>query len=91
MVAKPNASQIITQRQRVSLLIRKQPTDRAKDFNIILDNVSITEMSSNTEYAADMEAKQIAVLGHNLEGHNLEWTQPRRTQPRRTKPRIDTT
>ena len=41
-------------------MIRKQPTDRVKDFNIILDDLPITKMSSNTEYAASMEAKQIA-------------------------------
>merc|ERR1711936_717428 len=50
----------ITQRQQVSLLIRRQLTDRAKDFNIILDDVSITELSFGKEYAAAVEAKQIA-------------------------------
>jgi prohibitin 2 len=44
----------------VSLLIRKQLTDRARDFNIILDDVSITELSFGKEYAAAVEAKQIA-------------------------------
>ena len=44
----------------MSLLIRRQLTDRAKDFNIILDDVSITELSFGKEYAAAVEAKQIA-------------------------------
>merc|ERR1712117_640744 len=38
----------------------RQLTDRAKDFNIILDDVSITELSFGKEYAAAVEAKQIA-------------------------------
>lgn len=45
---------------QVSLLIRRELTERARDFNIILDDVSITELSFGKEYTAAVEAKQVA-------------------------------
>lgn len=34
--------------------------DRARDFNIILDDVSLTELSFGKEYTAAVESKQVA-------------------------------
>uniref|UniRef100_A0ACD5UJ39 Uncharacterized protein n=1 Tax=Avena sativa TaxID=4498 RepID=A0ACD5UJ39_AVESA len=60
VVAQYNASQLITQREAVSREIRKILTDRAKNFNIALDDVSITSLSFGKEFTHAIEAKQVA-------------------------------
>ncbi|KAL9296160.1 hypothetical protein ACSQ67_022056 [Phaseolus vulgaris] len=60
VVAQYNASQLITQRETVSREIRKILTERASQFNIALDDVSITSLSFGKEFTAAIEAKQVA-------------------------------
>ncbi|VAH10333.1 unnamed protein product [Triticum turgidum subsp. durum] len=60
VVAQYNASQLITQREAVSREIKKILTERAKNFNIALDDVSITSLSFGKEFTHAIEAKQVA-------------------------------
>lgn len=43
--------------------MRRELVERAKDFNIILDDVAITELSFSSQYTAAVEAKQVGKSG----------------------------
>ncbi|XP_059277001.1 prohibitin-1, mitochondrial-like [Lycium ferocissimum] len=60
VIAQYNASQLITQRENVSREIRKILTERAANFNIALDDVSITSLTFGKEFTAAIEGKQVA-------------------------------
>lgn len=60
VVAQYNASQLITQRDHVSRMIRQRLIERARDFHIVLDDVAITHLSFSPEYEKAVEAKQVA-------------------------------
>ncbi|XP_074321199.1 prohibitin-1, mitochondrial-like [Silene latifolia] len=60
VVAQYNASQLLTQREAVSREIRKVLTERAANFNIALDDVSITMLTFGREFTQAIEAKQVA-------------------------------
>ncbi|KAF3952113.1 hypothetical protein CMV_022302 [Castanea mollissima] len=60
VVARYNASQLLTQREKVSAEIRDVLNKRAANFNIALDDVSITSLTFGKEFTSAIEAKQIA-------------------------------
>lgn len=60
VIAMNNASQLITQREQVSRRIRETLIRRAKDFNLVVDDVSITQLSFGQEFEQSVEKKQIA-------------------------------
>ncbi|KAF9046741.1 band 7 family-domain-containing protein [Panaeolus papilionaceus] len=60
VVAQFNASQLITQREHVSRLVRENLTQRALRFNLVLEDVSITHVAFSTEFTHAVEAKQVA-------------------------------
>jgi len=60
VIAQFNASQLITQRESVSKQIRQILSERSAQFNIIVEDVSITHLSFGREYTAAVEAKQVA-------------------------------
>ncbi|KAL5581307.1 hypothetical protein UlMin_013749 [Ulmus minor] len=60
VVAQFNADQLLTERPLVSSLVRDSLIRRAKDFNIVLDDVAITHLSYGPEFSRAVEQKQVA-------------------------------
>ncbi|KAF2457356.1 band 7 family-domain-containing protein [Lineolata rhizophorae] len=60
VVAQFNASQLITQRESVSRMVRDNLVRRAARFNILLDDVSLTHLAFSPGFEAAVEAKQVA-------------------------------
>ncbi|KAL3636667.1 Prohibitin-3, mitochondrial [Castilleja foliolosa] len=60
VVAQFNADQLLTDRPHVSALVRESLIRRAKDFNIVLDDVAITHLSYGPEFSRAVEQKQVA-------------------------------
>ncbi|KAG7289748.1 Prohibitin-1, subunit of the prohibitin complex (Phb1p-Phb2p) [Staphylotrichum longicolle] len=60
IVAQFDAAELITQREAVSNRIRTDLLKRAREFNIALEDVSITHMTFGKEFTKAVEQKQIA-------------------------------
>lgn len=60
VVAQYNADQLLTKREHVSKQIREDLEQRAGEFHLILDDVSITHLTFGKEFTAAIEHKQVA-------------------------------
>ncbi|WFD25524.1 Prohibitin-1, subunit of the prohibitin complex (Phb1p-Phb2p) [Malassezia nana] len=59
-VAQFDAAELITQREVVSARIREDLLNRAREFHIVLEDVSITHLTFGQEFTKAVEQKQIA-------------------------------
>ena len=59
VVARYNANELLTKRDRVSSDIGRELRSRAQLFNVLLEDVAITHLSFSPEYARAVEAKQV--------------------------------
>ncbi|KAK9899564.1 putative prohibitin PHB1 [Cystobasidium minutum MCA 4210] len=60
VVAQFDAAELITQREIVSSRIREDLLKRAREFNILLEDVSLTHLTFGKEFTQAVEQKQIA-------------------------------
>jgi len=60
VVAEFDASELITQRETLSARVQTELVSRAGQFEITLDDISITHLTFGREFAAAIEAKQVA-------------------------------
>ncbi len=60
VIAQFNASQLLTQREQVSRRIRALLEERTRDFYIVLEDVSLTDLQFGREFMSAVEAKQVA-------------------------------
>ena len=60
VVACYNASELLTKRDVVSTEIRTRLIARAQEFNIVLEDVSITHLVFGKEFTSAIEQKQVA-------------------------------
>jgi len=72
VIAHYNAAQLLTQRELVSKDIRRVLTQRAAVFNLVLEDVSITNLTFSRQYTDAVEAKQARARGRRGWGGTRE-------------------
>lgn len=60
VVAQFDAGELITQREIVSQRVNEELTERAGQFGLILDDISLTHLTFGKEFTDAVEAKQVA-------------------------------
>merc|ERR1711881_296832 len=60
VVAQYDASELITQRESVSLRVKEDLVARSQQFGLILDDISITHLTFGREFTQAVELKQVA-------------------------------
>ena len=60
VIAQFNATALLTQREQVSRTVKLLLEERARDFHIILEDVSITDLKFSREFERAVESKQVA-------------------------------
>merc|ERR1712193_421725 len=60
VVAEFDAGELITQREMVSARVNQSLTQRASQFGLILDDISITHLTFGREFTQAVELKQVA-------------------------------
>lgn len=60
VVARYNASELLTKREEVSAAISAELSTRCNGFHVMLEDVAITHLAFSPEYAKAVEGKQVA-------------------------------
>jgi len=60
VVARYDAGELITQREKVSRAVSEELTERCSQFGIVLDDISLTHLTFGREFTQAVELKQVA-------------------------------
>lgn len=94
VVAQFSATQLLSQRDQVSERIKNLLSERASHFNIIIDNLAITDLTFGKDYLEAIEGRRLLIQAsrwrsRRRSGPSTRWT--RRGRPRRapsSRPRL---